>query len=201
VRTGVECREGGHQSRPPGYASESHDPALRTITRSGAVAPERSADVVDMRVAALLPIVAVLLGACVFGSDKELEADVMNIAPTDAELFECGWQKNWGSGADKAVYECVFGTRGTLLSVGTELLMNAGQQGFTVWCDFAKKRLEISGVNGKKAIMIDVLASGFTSARTISVVDTTIPAGHVLIDVAVVRRKSPQRVNGPRCIP
>jgi hypothetical protein len=153
--------------------------------------------------AAALPIVAVLLGACAYGADKELETHVMNIAPRNASLFECGWQKNWGSAEDKAVYECVFGASGDLLSVGTELLANAGLEGFTVWCDISQnqKRLEISGVKGKKRVVIEALAPGFTSARNISAGDTTIPAGHVLVDVVVVRRDSPQRVGGPRCIP
>ena len=71
---------------------------------------------------AALPVVAVLLGACAFGADKELETHVMHIAPRNASLFECGWQKNCGSAEDKAVYDCVFGANGDLLSVGTELL-------------------------------------------------------------------------------
>lgn len=153
--------------------------------------------------AAVLPIVALFLSGCVFSGDEELESHVLGIAPQNASLFECAWEKNWGSAKDKAVYECVFGAQGTLLAVGTELLLNAGREGFTVWCDISKnqKRLEISGVNGKKAVTIEALAPGFTSARTISADDTTIPAGHVLVDIVAVRRESTQRVGGPRCIP
>jgi hypothetical protein len=153
--------------------------------------------------AAVLPLIVVLLSGCVFSGDEELESHVLSIAPEDASLFECAWEKNWGSAKDKAVYECAFGARGTLLAVGTELLLNAGREGFTVWCDISKnqKRLEITGVSGKKAVMIEALAPGFTSARTISAGETTIPAGHVLVDIVAVRRDSTQRVGGPRCIP
>jgi hypothetical protein len=153
-----------------------------------------------MRLAAALSA-AVLLGGCAFGADKELEAHVKKIAPTHGTLVECGWEKTWGSGSDEASYECLYGAAGDVVSVGNELLVNAGLQGFTVWCDGSRHRLEIAGVNGTKVVVIEVLERGFTSARTVSAADTVVPAGQVLVDIAVEKRDSPQQIGGRRCIP
>jgi hypothetical protein len=156
-----------------------------------------------MRFAAALSAAAFLAGGCSFGADKELESHVMKIAPGDAEMFECGWEKNWGDGSGdvEAAYECFFGVQGDVVSAGDDLLAKAGLEGFTVWCDGTRHKLEIAGVNGKKTLFIQVLERGFTSARNISATDAEIPAGHVLVDILVEKRRSPSGATGRRCIP
>ena len=156
-----------------------------------------------MRFAATLSIAAFLVGGCVFSADKELEADVMKIAPTGAEVIECGWVKNWGNGEGdtKGAHECLFGVQGNVVSAANEVLMNAGLQGFTVWCDGTRHRLEIAGVNGKKTVFVQVLERGFTNAQNISAADVEIPAGQVLVDIVVEKRESPSGATGRRCVP
>jgi hypothetical protein len=153
-----------------------------------------------MRTAAAALSAALLLGGCAFEPDEELEAHMTRIAPAQAELVECGWQKTWGSGDDENSYECTFGAPGDVVSVGDELLVHAGLEGFTVWCDGARHRLGIAGVNGKKVVRIEVLERGFTGARTVDI-STRIPRGHVLVSISVEKRESPQPVGGRRCLP
>jgi hypothetical protein len=158
-----------------------------------------------MRFAAALSTAAFLVGGCAYGADKELEADVMKIAPTGAEVIECAWEKNWGLGSGggdtEASHECFFGAQGDVVSAANDILMNAGIQGFTVWCDGTLHRLEIAGVNGKKTVFVQVLERGFTNAQSISAADVEIPAGQVLVDIRVEKRKSPSGVTGRRCVP
>lgn len=122
------------------------------------------------------------------------------IAPANAQLLECGWQKNWVNGDSTSSYECVYASSRDAVGVGKELLVNAGMQGFRLWCDAARHRLELGGVSGRKVLSIEILERGFVSARNIAA-GTQIPRGQVLVDIVLVKQEQSAHPGGRRCIP
>lgn len=149
---------------------------------------------------AALSVLALILNGCMLAPDDELEAHMQGIAPANAQLIECGWENTWINGDKTSSYECIYASSRDAVSVGKELLVNAGMQGFDLWCDAARHRLEIGGVNRTKVLTVEILERGFVSARNIAA-GTKIPQGQVLIDIALVKHEQPAGPGGRRCIP
>jgi hypothetical protein len=176
------------------------------LGEGGAASPPIAEVVITSRHTYRLPFVAalaglaLLLGGCILAPDEELETHMQGIAPANAEQMQCGWEKSWINGDSTSSYECVYAASRDAVSVGKELLVNAGMEGFDLWCDAARHRLEIGGVNGRKLLTIEILERGFVSARTIAA-GTDIPRGHVLIDISLVKQEKAGRAAGRRCIP
>lgn len=154
-----------------------------------------------MRFAAALAATAVLLAGCMIGVDDELKGQVEAMAPNGSTTFECNAEKNWGSADVKALYQCFYGAPGSLEQVGNELLFSAGAAGFSVACDAGRHKYVLEGVSGDKRVSIEILERGFVTAQHVTPADVEIPAGHVLVDILVVKLDEPQPSMGERCVP
>jgi hypothetical protein len=142
------------------------------------------------------------LTGCAPGANDELRSLVDDIAPSGRSTVGCEWESNWGSADVKSYYGCTWYVPGTIARVGRPLVSRAIAKGFTVYCDGGAKTFEIAGVQGKKALAVEVLADGFVSSEIVAADAVDIPPGHVLVAIgaAELDARAPGGDPSSRCV-